>query len=249
MKNLLYISFLIILVLSCKNSKDIGFSEENTVITDMVSTETISEFKADTLTKISEPFALNKMLCYWEHFFVIYDYGFADITMKLKDYKTKEILLKIEYSPKYIEYYNYKSESYFDTINKKHFKDFNFDGYKDFYIYYYGSMPMTSATGIYFFDVQTKTFVSKTDADGEDLSDTNIDEIDSLNRILTTSSFDMERVYRRKHHFAKNGKIKFSEYITESTIEISDTLYDIIDYSKIINGEKIERRIDTLKWD
>lgn len=253
MKNLLYISLLILLVLSCKNSNEVSVSKENTIIPDTVSKEEIIEVKYDTIIKTSEPFKLNNILCYWEHTLIVANYTdysvLHNIVMKLKDYKTGRLIVEESDYVKYEGDFEYKSDNYFEEINKRYFKDVNFDGYKDFITFSYGSMGMTNHTGIYIFDKQTQTFVSKKDADGEDLSDNYIEETDSVNRILVTSSFDMEAQYTRKHHFDKNGKIKFSEYITERSVEISDTIYGIFDYSKIINGKEIERRIDTLKWD
>lgn len=253
MKKLFYISFLILFLVSCKNSKSVRFPEENTVIPETVSEEEIIEVKYDTIIKTSDPFKLNNILCYWEHTLIVanyIDYSVLDnIVMKLKDYKTSRLIVEESDYVKYERDFDYKSDNYFEEINKRYFKDVNFDGYKDFITFSYGSMGMTNSTGIYIFDKHTQTFVSKKDADGEDLSDNYIEEIDSVNRILVTSSFDMEAQYTRKHYFDKNGKIKFSEYITEKSIEISDTIYGIFDYSKIINGKEIERRIDTLKWD
>ena len=99
----------------------------NIVITDTVAflnTEK-SEIKIDTLTIKSKPFVLNNLVCNWKHFFIIYDDYGLDIEAKLYDYKTKKIILEYYESPKFPEYYyDYKSATYFDSINKKHFDDF-----------------------------------------------------------------------------------------------------------------------------
>lgn len=241
MKKLTYI-FIILLVASCKNAIQNNLTVDKVVVADTAATEALPEYKTDTLSKISNPFLLNKLLCYWEHFFVIYNYGGLEITMKLYDYKTKKLLLEYEYQPKYEENYDYKSATYFDSINKDHFDDFNFDGFKDFTLYEYGSMPMTSATVIMLFNNETKTF------EHSELSAASIDEIDNVNRILTTHEWDRENVYYKKYHFNKNGKIKFREEIAESEYSPNDTvIMKIRKYEKIKNEKIVEQRIDTLK--
>jgi hypothetical protein len=155
--------------------------------------------------------------------------------MKLYDYETKKLLLEYEYQPKYEENYDYKSVTYFDSINKHHFDDFNFDGFKDFTLYEYGSMAMTSATVIMLFNNETKTF------EHSELSAPVIDEIDSVNKILTTHEWNMEYVSNKKYHFDNNGKIKFIEVYRYP----NDTA--IVYYEKIINEKIVEQRTDTLK--
>lgn len=241
MKKLTYI-FIILLVASCKNAIQNNFTVDKVVVADTVATEALPEHKADTLTKKSNPFLLNKLLCYWEHFFVIYNYGGLEITMKLYDYKTKKLLLEYEYQPKYEDNYDYKSATYFDSINKRHFEDYNFDGFKDFTLYEYGSMPMTSATVIMLFNNETKTF------EHSELSAAGIDEIDNVNKILTTHDWDMDNVYYKKYHFDKKGKIKFREEITERDYYPNDTTaMKIKNYQKIINERVVKQKTDTLK--
>lgn len=244
MKKLLYISFLILFLVSCKQPQS-SFPTEKNIVVDTIAIEELPNFKADTLTKISKPFLLNNLSCYWEHFFLVYDYGGIDfITMKLYDYKTKKILLEYEHRPKHYEDYDYKSEHYFDFINKRHFDDFNFDGFKDFTIYSHGSMPMTSSTNIFLFNNETKTF------EYSDLSDTVIEEMDSINRTLTTYSFWLEGTSYTKYYFDKKGKIKFTELTSETYYYPNDTTeMKIMDYTKIINGEEIETKIDTIKFE
>jgi hypothetical protein len=215
---------------------------EKVIIADTVATEELPEYKVDTLSKKSNPFLLNKFMCYWEHFFVIDHYGGLEITMKLYDNKAKTLLLEYEYQPKYEENYDYKSVTYFDSINKRHFDDFNFDGFKDFTLYEYGSMAMTSATVIMLFNNETKTF------EHSELSAAGIDEIDSINRILTTHEWDRENVYYKKYHFNKNGKIKFREEITEREYYPNDTtILKIRKYEKILNEKIVEQRTDTIR--
>lgn len=245
MKNLIYLLLFFVLV-SCKNSVPTTSSVAQNTVIDTVAFPDERELKTDTLTKVSDAFVLNKLVCYWHHHFVIYhydneEYG-LDITMKLHEQKTKKLLLEWEFSPKYAEDYDYKSEHYFDSINKRHFRDMNFDGFKDFTIYSQGSMPMTSTTNIYVFNNETKTF------NPSDLSDNVIEELDSVNRILTTSSWDMQANYTKKHHFDKKGKIKFTEVFTEVFEEeevISDSIVkQKVQYQKIVDGKVVEERMD-----
>lgn len=241
MRKLLFISIILVFA-SCKklpkNNVPVG-----TIATDTISHTEIPLKKSDTLTKISEPFQLNNMLCYWKHSFIIYDdYGF-DITMELKSADTRSTLFEYEYAPKYTEDYDYKSNSYFDTINKRHFRDVNFDGFKDFVIRSFGSMPMTSQDNIYLFNRNNKTFEYS-----EDLSDNTIEEVDNIKKILTTSSFTRESTSQRKHHFDKAGKLLFSEETFEGELEISDTiLSNVVRYKKIINGKVVEIKTDTIR--
>lgn len=243
MKNLIYLLLLFVLG-SCKNRvPTTTVAVQNSVIDTVASAEE-RELKTDTLTKVSKPFELNKLWCYWAHHLVIYYYGNEeyglDITMQLHEQKTKKLLLEWEFSPKYAEEYDYQSEGYFDSINKRHFTDMNFDGYKDFTIYSYGSMPMTSATNVLVFNPATKMF------ENSELSDNVMEELDSVNRILTTSSWDMRANYTKKHHFNDKGEIKFTELFTEVFEEeevIGDSIVvKKIHYQKMVNGNVVEER-------
>lgn len=229
MRKIFYI-IIILLIASCKNIVQNKLAIQNITVIDTVVPITAEEYevKTDTLTLVSQPFTLNNLLCFWKHSFLIYDDYGLDIEAKLFDYKTKKVLLEYEESPKHPEYYyDYKSKTYFESINKNYFNDFNFDGLKDFSVYSYGSTPMTSGTAIYLFNNKTKTF------EISDLSDTVIEEIDSINKILTTHSWSLEETIDKKYHFDKSGKILFLEQFKYS----NDTT-EIIHYTKII-GEKI----------
>jgi hypothetical protein len=244
MKSIFNILAILLLFTSCKNAVTKTAEPSPTpkaINIDTVAHQEPHEIKRDTIKNVSKPFMLNNLMCYWEHFFVIYNYGGLEITMKLYDNKTKKILLEYEYQPKYEEDYDYKSATYFDSINKRHFDDFNFDGFKDFTLYEYGSMPMTSTTVIMLFNNETKTF------EPSELSAPVIDEIDSFNKILTTHEWNMENVYYKKYHFYKNGKIKFKEEITERDYYPNDTTQKLIRISKkIINNKEVETKIDTI---
>src|SRR5690554_3472345 len=117
MKKLFYISFLIMFVLSCNNSKSIGFSKENTIITDTITK------KNDTITKISNPFKINGIECYWK-----YSIFEGERIMVLRDYKTDQVLLDYSGYRAYSDW-DYKPEDYFDEFNKDIFIDVNFDGF------------------------------------------------------------------------------------------------------------------------
>lgn len=139
MKNLLYTS-IILLLAGCKNNLQNNLPAQKIIITDTMATDSASDYKADTLTRVSRPFLLNNLLCYWKHFFTIYEYGGLEITMSLNDCQTDNTLLEYVAQPKFPEAYDYQSEHYFDTISKGHLADINFDGFKDFTIYENGSM-------------------------------------------------------------------------------------------------------------
>ncbi len=243
MKKLFYI-LIILSIVSCKKIVPRELPAQKSVVVDTVAPLNADEdiAKVDTLTLKSKPFVLNNLLCYWHHFFIIYDNYGLEIEGKLYDYKTKKVLLEYEESPKHPEnYYDYRSETYFDSINKNYFDDFNFDSFKDFSIYNYGSMPMTSGTTIYLFNNKTKAFESS------DLSDTVIEEMDSINRILTTYSWWLDGTLYKKHHFDKNGKVTFREEITERFYYPNYTSEMKIRVSeKIIDEKVVEKRIDTI---
>ncbi|WP_296149184.1 hypothetical protein [uncultured Flavobacterium sp.] len=243
MKNLLYIS-IILLLAGCKNNLQNNLPAQKIIITDTIATDSAPNYKTNTLTKLSKPFPLNNVLCYWKHFFTIYEYGGLEITMSLMDCQTDSTLLEYVAQPKFPEAYDYRSEHYFDTISKRHLADVNFDGFKDFTIYENGSMPMTSLTNIYVFNSETKTF------ELSDLSDTTIEEIDSRNKVLTTYHWDMEAGYTTKYHFGKKGKIRYEERFTEIYAEeVSDTtIPKNIHYQKIINGKVVERKNKSSKY-
>jgi hypothetical protein len=135
----------------------------------------------------------------------------------------------------------------FDTIQKTNFTDMNFDGLTDFHIYEYGSMPMTSVTVIYLFNKEIKQF------EYSDLSDTIIEDQDSIQKILTTSSWDRDSSLIKKHYFDATGNIKFTElfreFYEENEVQSDDTIFRMMHYQKIINNEVVEERTDRVKID
>lgn len=237
MKNIFYI-LITLITISCKNITQSNLPIQEIEITDSIADVNgqNTQTRIDTLTLKSKPFELNNILCSWQHFFVIYNNNYLEIEAKLFNNKTKTIILEYEESPKYPENYNYKSETYFDSINKKYFTDFNFDGLKDFSIYSYGSMPMNNSTSIYLFNKTTKTFVYS-----EELSNNVIEEIDALKRILKTSSWNMDSSTTKIHYFDKSGKLEFSEQFDYP----NDT--SIVHYQRIVNQKIVEEKTETIK--
>jgi len=194
----------------------------------------------DSFVLISESFKLNDILCHWEHV-ISYD----GVNMKLKDSKTNKTLL--EHNPM-TNYYDkvgidfndiaFNLKDYFEYFD--FFEDLNFDGFKDFYITDYGSRPMTDLTNVYIFNNETKQFEYS-----EELSDNTIEEVDSINKILTTSGSHLggESYYTltSNYYFDESGKIKFTERITEGFESIgTQTEFQTETYKKIINDEVVE---------
>ncbi|MES2575247.1 MAG: hypothetical protein V4572_09915 [Bacteroidota bacterium] len=92
MKKLLHL-FIILVLASCNNTtKDI--SSKRSFITDTVSTTELPQNKiTDTLIKISEPFTINNIKCYWKH------YISTDNTARivLKNYKTNQVIIDTDF--------------------------------------------------------------------------------------------------------------------------------------------------------
>ena len=216
-------------------------SAEKNEISDVIS---IDE-KKDTLIKISNHFQLNGMLCYWELVISFDENNDEEITMKLKDSNTNKILLEYNDNYGYNVYSRFSAVSilndYFEQFNFEDlmiFEDLNFDGFKDFYRSE-GWKPVSAMTHIYLFNNETKQFEYS-----EKLSDNLIEDVDSINKILTTSSWSWIGVggfsfYTERHYFDKFGRIKFTESITLAE-EMEP--FPVETYEKIINGEVVEIR-------
>ena len=184
----LIILFAALQFVSCKKSVKRNLTEKPIASDTSVIAET-SIVVTDTVVKISKSFRLNNLLCYWKHTFILYGESDFDLSMQLLEDKSERTLFEFEHSANPLDY-KYKEEDYFKKINKKHFIDVNFDGYKDFVIYLYGSMPMTSQTDMFVYNKKTKIFETKPK---ENLSGRGIEERDRINKVLVTSSFDIER--------------------------------------------------------
>ena len=147
----------------------------------------------------------------------------------MRDYKIQRILLS--YSDYFKSRNDFNTEDYFN----EHFQDLNFDGFKDFLITSSGSTAMTDIVNIYLFNKKTKSFEFS-----EELSDNIIEQIDSANRILLTSSFNIDDEIRKKHYFNKNGTIKYSEIIIRTDISDNDSIAHYKNnYEKVVNGKVV----------
>lgn len=240
MKAFFYISIIFLLV-SCKKPiknitptktsiiDTVSNTDTKALIKNTASTLKIPEIKYDTIVKVSKPFELNGILCYWENYIVYQKENVSDININLKNYKNKQILLNTPVDV--VDSIDYKSDEYFHKLNNDYFEDLNFDGFKDFYYYSKGSMAMTSLTNIYLFNNKTKLF-----EDSEYLNAISVDKIDKVNKRLITTSFDSDSEETKTHYFDKFGKLKYTEVVTEYF-----NPYDYKIYEKIINGEVVKR--------
>lgn len=230
MKTVFYI-FSILLLASCKNSLK-NKEPKKLVITDTVATREISAHKYGIIKK-SNPFKINGIECFWEQTDTLVEEGAMDI-IRLKDYKTKRVLIN------HIDCCCCKYG--FDFYSSENFIDVNFDGFKDFLIMSYGSMAMFELTNIYLFDNKTKQF------EYSDLSDNGI-ETDSINRRLITSSSDISPNGRnfektKTHYFDKFGKVKYTEVLTTEDWDTIPIVYRT--YEKIVNGKVVETKKDSV---
>ncbi len=222
MKNLISI-FIILLLISCRNTvENVSSKKEGK---EKVSVKELSQTKIDTSVKISAPFSLNNIKCNWKQI----DSVSGAIRIELRNYKTQRILLS--YSDYFKSGNDVNAEDYFN----EHFQDLNFDGFKDFFITSQGSTAMTDLVNIYLFNKKTKSFEFS-----EELSDNAIEEIDSVNRILSTTSSNLDGETIKKNYFNKSGTIKYSEIITRSDVSENDSVahYKNI-YEKVVNGQVV----------
>lgn len=95
MKIFLHI-FIILLLEGCinptKNVEPTKGEIKKAIINDTVSATELPEIKLDTLIKVSKPFKINGIECYWKHY--ITDDGVKFI---LKSYKTNQILIDTDF--------------------------------------------------------------------------------------------------------------------------------------------------------
>jgi hypothetical protein len=223
------------IALSCQNSKSNKVSEENTVEKEKVIT--------DTLIKVSEPFLINGIKCYWEFELTVYDgaKGGSGIN-KLKNHNTNKVLLLNE---------DYFDLDLFISIDKRNFdfngefKDANFDGFKDFIVYSRtGSGSGGSVFNVYLFDKKKNIFKFSKELSGGEF------EINEADKTVSTYwkmgvSWNSSQV----HHFDKNGKIKFTEITTREVITGDTTSLLQTTYKKIVEGKTIKTEIDTTKFE
>jgi hypothetical protein len=223
----------ILLLVSCINSIK-NITSTKTIIKDTVSTTELPKIKIDTLITTSKPFKINNILFYWKKNIVTYDPAF--ITLYNYETGTRLIELNLNEEDSNIDE---SSSAFFNEFNKIHFQDLNFDGFKDFN--YYSRAPhmeMNSLTNIALFNNDTKSFDYS-----EEIEAIYINEIDSINRKLVTSSFDLEYEYKKNHYFDKSGKIKYSEIITKWDSIVNDTteIHKNL-YQKLINGKVVKTK-------
>lgn len=260
MKTILYI-FITLFFLNCKNApkvdrsiardssiEDVKSNNEINNAKDTSSKTTYDNIHVDTLIKISKPFALNGLTCYWK----LYITTDAEKIIELYEFKTNRILASHQdiirfYETDFIYERDFNPLEYFNKINvdeigNEYLVDLNFDGFEDFSFKGHGSTAMTDLTNIYLFDNKTHTFQYS-----EELSDNTIVEIDRTNRKLETIGFGMDYELTKKHYFDKKGKIKYTEVLTESYKFIDSLNLEVNykTYEKVINGKVVETKRDS----
>lgn len=233
-------------LVNCKNSKKPS-SVARHILADTVINKTekskVSFDKIDTLPEISKAFIVNGIKCYWEYsFFIGKEDEIGGSVLKLKNYQTKKTMLVD---------HDVRERDYFSGIKKYgldgnfSFSDINFDGFKDFSIYNKeGSGTGGDLYNVYLFNRNKNIFeYSKALSGGNP-------EVDYKNKTLTTfwkmgTGWNSSQVY----HFGKNGRIKFTEIITEEVFSKDTTQILITTYEKINNGKVIKKQIDTTKFE
>lgn len=225
LKKLLYI-FIIVLVASCRNTTE-KTALKKAILKNTVSEKEPSEINNVDSIKISAPFNINGIKCILKQI----DSTSGATTLEFRDYKTQRILISFS---DYFRTENMWEVDYF----KENFVDLNFDGFKDFFLTKNGGSAMSDITNIYIFKEKTKSFELS-----EDLSDNIIEEVDSINRILSTSSFTIDNQTIKKNYFNKNGTIKYYETINKSLVSQNDTVAKYNNfYQKIVNDKVVETK-------
>ncbi|WP_291117908.1 XAC2610-related protein [Flavobacterium sp. UBA6135] len=255
MKNLIYVSFLILIVLSCQNAKDNTVSDQNTIDKENIITDTlvqkVPEYKkteinwdkSATLVKVSEPFLINGIKCFWEFELTVYEGATGGNGInRLKNHSTNKVLLLNE---------DYFDLALFNSIDKKNFdfngefKDANFDGLKDFIVYNRtGSGSGGSAFNVYLFNKKKNIFELSDELSGGEFE---INETDKT--VSTYWKMGVGWNSSRVHHFDKNGEIKFTEITTREVIAGDTASLLQTTYKKIVNGKTSKTEIDTIKFE
>ncbi len=234
MKKSLYILFLILFLVSCKQPQSNDFSQENIIEDTFVQ-------KTDTLTKISEPFKVNDIECYWIHYITEYD-----ARMVLKNYKTNQILIDTDLIMSYWLTERYRDDDYFDEVNKVCFKDINFDSFRDFHCFNGGSNGAISSSSLVFlFNPKTKSFDYS-----EDLSYYTIYEVDSINHKLILFNEFRRGQDSTVYYFdkSKTGKVKVTESFV-NYISLGETPMERSEYTKTINGKVVATKRDSISME
>lgn len=241
--------------MSCQNSQENKNFEENNTDNENIITDTfvqkVPEYKkpeinwekSDTLVKVSEPFLINGIKCFWEFELTVYEgaTGGSGI-IRLKDHNTNKVLLVNE---DYFDLY------FFNSIDKNNFdfngefKDANFDGLKDFIVYSReGSGSGGTFFNVYLFNKKKNIFEISDELSGGEF------EINQTDKTVSTYwktgvGWNSSWV----HHFDKSGKIKFTEITTREIIEGDTTSLLQTTYKKVVNGKIIKTEIDTTKFE
>ena len=242
MKNTLKISLVllqIVLFSGCKNtvSKSVAPTpSQKELNSDTIAHQETHEIKFDTITHLSKPFILNDISFYWEKNYVMKDESISEIYVRLKNYKTKQLLIEV---PLDFEDHIDNSDSFYNKLKEQSFEDYNFDGFDHISVYFRGSTAMTSASAIYLFNPKIKAFEVS-----EELSATGVD-VDKKNRILIATNYALDSETTNKYHFDKSGKIKYTEIIT---MHHNDSL-QYKTYEKIVNGKVVESKVDSTATD
>lgn len=254
MKTIFYI-FVISLFVSCQNSQNNKVLEENNTDKENIITDTIIQKvpeykkteinwdKSDTLIKISKPFLINGIKCFWEFELIVYEGATGGVGInRLKNHNTNKVLLLNEdYFD--LDLFNSIDENNFDFNGE--FKDANFDGLKDFIVYSKtGSGSGGSAFYVYLFNKKKNIFERSDELSGGEF------EINETEKTVSTFwkmgvSWNSSQV----HHFDKTGKIKFTEITTREIISGDSTSLLQTTYEKVVNGKTIKTEIDTAKFE
>jgi hypothetical protein len=253
MKNVLYISFFTLLFLSCQNSQKSESFEKNNIDEENIITDTLVQkvpeykkteinwAKSDTLVKISEPFLINGIQCFWELTLYLYKGEKSGSgKLELKNKKNGEIILNKEEDYYYLERLGVVDDW---QLNDDVFKDSNFDGYKDIILYNRGA----SGSAGEFSDIFLYNPLNRIYEKSETLSGYNID-IDTITKTISSyakngAGYNVTDTI----HFGKNGKIKYSEVTEREKINKSDgkPLFKIT-YNKVMNDKIVKTKIDTV---
>jgi len=245
-KHFLNASLFLIAFNSCQNS------DKKTVSVEKFKTESIAQKipqrkkaeinygKSDTLLKISKPFTVNGIKCFWEFDLTVLEgqKGGNGIN-RLKNHNTNKVLLINE---------DYFDLELFNSIDKNNFdfngefKDANFDGLKDFIVYSKtGSGSGGDMFKVYLFNKKNGVFEFSEELSGGEF------EINEAEKTVSTYwKMGVGWNSTKVHHFDKNGRIKFTEITTREIID-NDSLQTT--YKKIVDGKTIKTNIDTTKFE
>ena len=197
----------------------------------------INHPKQDTLIKISDPFSINGITCYWELKGIGHDdFYLVNASLELKNYKNKKTILYNE---------DVYDRTFFDCDFILTFdpRDANFDGFEDFVLETRtGSGSGGSGYRIYFFDDKTSTFIHPP------LEIGNIEINNSDKTISGSWKMGAGHFIHRTHYFDGNGKMKFTEIFTNEIISVDTLTLLKRTFQKIINEEIMETKIDTVNF-